>query len=116
MQTSKLIFYIGDPKQSIYKFRGADLNNYLKIKDSLDQKNIFGLTKNYRSHPSLVTAVNNFLELKEKVGFKGRKAKRMRVGSFLIPESLLMAQQETRILPTQNFLDTGNQKYVSCLI
>ena len=75
MQTSKLIFYIGDPKQSIYKFRGADLNNYLKIKDSLDPKNIFGLTKNYRSHPSLVTAVNNFLELKEKLGSKEENPK-----------------------------------------
>ena len=75
MQTSKLIFYIGDPKQSIYKFRGADLNNYLKIKDSLDPKNIFGLTKNYRSHPSLVTAVNNFLELKGKLDSKEENQK-----------------------------------------
>ena len=73
MQTSKLIFYIGDPKQSIYKFRGADLNNYLNIKDSLDPRNIFGLTKNYRSHPLLVTAVNKFLILKNTLSGKDEK-------------------------------------------
>ena len=34
----KYIFYIGDPKQSIYKFRGADLNNYLNIRQTLEMK------------------------------------------------------------------------------
>ena len=60
---SKRIFYIGDPKQSIYKFRGADLNNYLDIKASLNSSSIHSLTTNYRTHPSLVEATNSFLTL-----------------------------------------------------
>ena len=59
----KRIFYIGDPKQSIYKFRGADLNNYLKIKSDLSSGNIRSLTTNYRTHPELVQATNEFLTL-----------------------------------------------------
>ena len=65
------IFYIGDPGQSIYKFRGADLNNYLDIKASLKPENVFSLTTNFRSHPTLVTATNLFLELSS--SFKNKK-------------------------------------------
>lgn len=57
----KYIFYIGDPKQSIYKFRGADLNNYLNIRADLKEENICSLTTNYRTHENLVEAVNCFL-------------------------------------------------------
>ena len=57
----KYIFYIGDPKQSIYKFRGADLNNYLNIRADLKEENICSLTTNYRTHQDLVEAVNCFL-------------------------------------------------------
>lgn len=60
---AKRIFYIGDPKQSIYKFRGADLNNYLSIKTGLESSNVFSLTTNYRTHPDLVSATNKFLTL-----------------------------------------------------
>lgn len=60
---AKRIFYIGDPKQSIYKFRGADLNNYLDIKSSLNPSSIRSLTTNYRTHPALVEATNSFLTL-----------------------------------------------------
>jgi exodeoxyribonuclease V beta subunit len=60
---TKRIFYIGDPKQSIYKFRGADLNNYLNIKTGLEPSKVFSLTTNYRTHPDLVSATNKFLTL-----------------------------------------------------
>lgn len=59
--TKKFIFYIGDPKQSIYKFRGADLNNYLKVRGDMDKQNIYSLRTNYRTHPDLVSAVNLFI-------------------------------------------------------
>ena len=60
---AKKIFYIGDPKQSIYRFRGADLNNYLDIKSGLSQEKIRSLITNYRTHPTLVEATNTFLTL-----------------------------------------------------
>jgi exodeoxyribonuclease V beta subunit len=51
-----LLFMIGDPKQAIYGFRGADIFSYMKASRSAESK--FTLTKNWRSDPGLITAVN----------------------------------------------------------
>ncbi|MCK9009810.1 exodeoxyribonuclease V subunit beta [Haemophilus influenzae] len=47
---------IGDPKQAIYRFRGADIFTYLKASDEAQSR--FELTKNYRSQKNLVDGVN----------------------------------------------------------
>ena len=47
---------IGDPKQAIYRFRGADIFTYLKASD--EAQSCFELTKNYRSEKNLVDGVN----------------------------------------------------------
>lgn len=48
---------IGDPKQSIYKFRGADIFSYLNASNEVTEK--FTLNKNWRSLPDIVKGVNN---------------------------------------------------------
>ena len=53
---NSLLFMIGDPKQSIYSFRGADIFSYMKAARSTEAK--FTLLKNWRSEPGLITAVN----------------------------------------------------------
>ena len=52
----RILFLIGDPKQAIYSFRGADLFAYMKASRSVDAK--FTLARNYRSEPLLIDAVN----------------------------------------------------------
>lgn len=47
---------IGDPKQAIYRFRGADIFTYLKASEEAQSR--FELTKNYRSEKHLVDGVN----------------------------------------------------------
>ncbi len=47
---------IGDPKQAIYRFRGADIFTYLKASEEAQSR--FELTKNYRSEKHLVNGVN----------------------------------------------------------
>ena len=54
--SSQYLYLIGDPKQAIYKFRGADIYSYLDAQKSAESK--FTLEKNWRSHPHLVDAVN----------------------------------------------------------
>lgn len=54
------VFYIGDPKQSIYKFRNADIHTYFKAKSDVDH--LYTLPKNYRSAPPLVHAVNHLFD------------------------------------------------------
>ena len=61
--TDSTFFMIGDPKQSIYKFRGADITSYLEAKASVtDPKNIHTLDTNYRSEKAMVDAANLFFE------------------------------------------------------
>ncbi len=54
---SKFLFYIGDPKQAIYRFRGADIFAYFKATDDSGER-LTQLSKNYRSTPNLISAVN----------------------------------------------------------
>ena len=51
-----LLFMIGDPKQAIYGFRGADIFSYMKASRNAASK--FTLIENWRSDPGLITAVN----------------------------------------------------------
>lgn len=48
---------IGDPKQAIYRFRGADIFTYLGARQSVARR-IHTLGRNYRSHTDVVAAVN----------------------------------------------------------
>jgi len=51
------VFLIGDPKQAIYSFRGADVFAYLKA--SAATANQYTLSTNFRSEASLIEAVNH---------------------------------------------------------
>lgn len=53
---------IGDPKQSIYRFRGADIHSYLGIKAHITE--IYTLNTNYRSGELQVAAVNRLFGLR----------------------------------------------------
>lgn len=55
------LLLIGDPKQAIYAFRGADVNTYLDARDRA-AANAFTLTKTYRAPQGLVHAVNAFFK------------------------------------------------------
>jgi exodeoxyribonuclease V beta subunit len=50
------LFLIGDPKQAIYSFRGADIFAYMAAARSAAAR--YTLLTNWRSDPGLVTAVN----------------------------------------------------------
>jgi exodeoxyribonuclease V beta subunit len=55
---------IGDPKQAIYSFRGADLFTYLEAKkDACDA--VYGLDVNWRSNPGLIRAINELFDRPE---------------------------------------------------
>jgi exodeoxyribonuclease V beta subunit len=47
---------IGDPKQAIYRFRGADIDTYLAARHSAARR--FALDANWRSDPSLLAALD----------------------------------------------------------
>jgi exodeoxyribonuclease V beta subunit len=61
------LFFIGDPKQSIYSFRGADLFAYMRASRHVDFR--YTLTNNWRSEPDLVRAVNTIFSNPKKDAF-----------------------------------------------
>ena len=56
------LFMIGDPKQAIYSFRGADIFTYMKARNAVTAH--YSLDNNYRSSAEMIDAVNGFFEHK----------------------------------------------------
>ena len=54
------LYLIGDPKQAIYRFRGADIHAYFAARKRADH--LLTLDRNFRSHPGLVAAVNRLFQ------------------------------------------------------
>ena len=57
------LLMIGDPKQAIYGFRGADIHTYLKARQATEHH--YTLERNFRSSQALVDAVNHLFECGE---------------------------------------------------
>ncbi len=55
-----VLFYIGDPKQSIYAWRKADIFTYFKARESVNQ--LYSMNQNFRSSGGLITAMNAFFK------------------------------------------------------
>ncbi len=55
-QSQRPVFLVGDPKQAIYSFRGADIFAYLRA--GRDVANRYTLDRNWRATPALVDAIN----------------------------------------------------------
>ncbi len=65
------LFMIGDPKQAIYAFRGADIYTYLAARRATSGR-LHSLDTNYRSSKAMVAAVNQvFLQAEARQGGRG---------------------------------------------
>ena len=97
-------FFIGDPKQAIYSFRGADVFAYLGALRRTSEAQRFTLGTSYRSDPGLVEAVNTLFVrarapfLLEQIGFspvKAAKSTRMHLGEApVVPFRVLFYARE----------------------
>jgi DNA helicase-2/ATP-dependent DNA helicase PcrA len=56
------ICVVGDDSQSIYAFRGANIQNILNFQRDYDKVEIFKLEQNYRSSNNIVQAANSVIE------------------------------------------------------
>ena len=63
-QDSRPLLLVGDPKQAIYAFRGADIFAYLRATSEVDKR--YTLSTNWRSEPSLISAVNTLFRLRQR--------------------------------------------------
>ena len=56
------ICVVGDDAQSIYSFRGANIDNILQFKNSYKNARVFKLEQNYRSTQTIVKAANSLID------------------------------------------------------
>ena len=56
------ICVVGDDAQSIYSFRGANINNIINFRNDYDNVEIFRLEQNYRSTKNIVNAANSVID------------------------------------------------------
>jgi DNA helicase-2/ATP-dependent DNA helicase PcrA len=56
------ICVVGDDAQSIYAFRGANINNILNFQRDYDDVKVFRLEQNYRSTKTIVNAANSIID------------------------------------------------------
>lgn len=57
------LFLVGDPKQAIYRFRGADVELYAGIREELSRRAdgaVLPIVENFRSQPAILDAVNRY--------------------------------------------------------
>ena len=57
---------VGDDAQSIYSFRGANIDNILDFRDMYDGAKLFKLERNYRSTQHIVEAANSLIRHNER--------------------------------------------------
>ncbi|HZQ29113.1 MAG TPA: UvrD-helicase domain-containing protein [Acidimicrobiales bacterium] len=69
------LFFVGDPKQSIYRFRRADIGLFLDVRDRLaGAGGPVRLTRNFRSVPGVLAWVNHVFEALMGSGTAGAQA------------------------------------------
>ncbi len=61
VDTHHKLCVVGDDAQSIYSFRGANIENILRFKDAYPEYKLFKLEQNYRSTSNIVEAANSLI-------------------------------------------------------
>ncbi|HSW59500.1 MAG TPA: UvrD-helicase domain-containing protein [bacterium] len=116
------VFYIGDPKQSIYSFRNADVFAYLKVSSSIGIIK-HSMDRNFRSSPMMTEAVNTlfssgknpFIIDESEIGYKPVKPKETDSPNELIINGCPHHGIEIRYLsaldPKYSAFTTGSRKF-----
>lgn len=102
---------VGDPKQAIYRFRGADVNVYIDAVEKVDAK--YELQTNRRSDKPLLTALdtlltNQYFDSERKITFTSVQADDSKTASALVStdehKSIVGSAFEIRFIPDNETL------------
>lgn len=95
---------VGDDAQSIYSFRGANIENILKFKETYPECRVFKLERNYRSTQNIVKVANSLIlknkkQLQKNVYSEQQEGDKVKVVSSYsdIDEANLVVSQISRL-------------------
>lgn len=94
------LFVVGDPKQSIYRFRGAQVEVFIDLHEEIQQNGgqLITLKDNFRSRPQLIAFNNQLFSqvfANDPIGFSATNAKRESTDTTAI--DLLIAEKGENI-------------------
>jgi len=103
------LFVVGDPDQSIHKFRGADLSNILRFEKDFPHSKVIKLEQNYRSTQVILDGATNLIRnnrnRKEKelwTAKKGGQKIRCYEASSALDEAVFVGQEIIQINKREN--------------
>jgi len=99
---------VGDDAQSIYSFRGANIDNILNFKDNYPEARIFKLEQNYRSTQNIVNAANSLIsknkeQIQKKIYSEKENGERLELASAF-------SDFEEGVIVTNKILDLRRSK------
>ena len=123
------LILIGDPKQAIYAFRGADIYTYLRARETVHDR-LYTLDTNFRSTKDMVAASNRCFEFIESqeigtgaflfrdgdlnpVPFHPVRAQG-RNDQFVVDNQVVPALTAS-LLPVHDFQTVSNEKYIHAM-
>ncbi len=103
------LFVVGDPDQSIYKFRGADLSNILRFEKDFPHSKVIKLEQNYRSTQIILDGATNLIKNNKKrkekelwTDKKGGQKIRCYEASSALDEAIFVGQEIMKISKREN--------------
>ena len=113
-QSSKALFVIGDPDQSIYGFRGSDPHCFAWIARDFPALRTIRLTQNYRSTPEILRCAAGVLRGANSPALKANResgaAVQLLRADTPFAEALFVAKEVNRLVGGMDMLDSGAQK------
>ncbi len=104
------LFVVGDEKQSIYRFQGASIENFLYFRRKYAEAKLINLSQNYRSHQIILDAAVSFISnnisasiLTDEIkleALEGRKAEKIKIAALddYFGEFEFVAQQVEKLI------------------
>ncbi len=121
------VFLVGDPKQAIYGFRGADIHAYLAAAADTAPEQSYTLHTNYRSHSNLVNGIGHLFAARSRpfvlpqIAYPAVQAARAESLLSPAPEAAVAVRwinpsAEDGKLPNKDFLRELSANYCACEI
>jgi len=108
---------VGDDAQSIYAFRGANIDNILSFTSQYENAKMFKLEQNYRSTQNIVAAANSLIKHNSRQISKDVFSKNS-VGEKMPMRMLVSDREETNVVcnDIEKFVKKQNYKWSDCAI